>query len=183
MIIQQGTLKSKLFFDEFYNNKTIFYKKCDHYYYSRVKTFGRLFDILVIELGIFKPELTQVPKNIWNDSCQNERLKMKIIRDSIWMGLDMLNERADEFFNLKEVKPELPLMPCFYITQKSIDAFINEILIPLLKLVETGNDYNWKKIQGKMGYWCELTDYKDICNNDSILYVDENTGKKLIKLS
>ena len=55
MRVQFNTIKNKLLYDNFYAGKNLFYNRCNYYYYSRIATFGRLFDILVLGLGLFKP--------------------------------------------------------------------------------------------------------------------------------
>ena len=62
-----------------------------------------------------------------------------------------IDERKDEFFQA-EVSCSPPYMKCFYIAQNSIEAFITEILIPLLTLVYNVKDYKWRKINGKKGF-------------------------------
>ena len=84
MRVQFNTLKNKLLYDNFYAGKTLFYKRCNYYYYSRVDTFGRLFDILVIGLGIFKPSLLQTDHSkTWIDTTIKERKKIKIGTEGI----------------------------------------------------------------------------------------------------
>ena len=114
--------------------KHLFYKRCNYYYYSRVDTFGRLFDILVIGLGIFKPSLLQTDHSkTWIDTTIKERKKIKIIQDCVFMGTRMIEERKEEFLTAEAIaKP--PYMKCFFISQKSLDAFIADILMPLLQI-------------------------------------------------
>ena len=181
MRIQCNTLKNKLLFDRFYAGKTLFYKKCNNYYYARVSSFDRLFDILVIGLGIFKPELTQTSENMWDNTREKERRKIKIIQDCVFMGKQMLNERKNEFFQA-EVNCSPPYMKCFYITQKSIEVFITEILLPMLTLVYNASDYKWKKINGKKGFWRDYNNSEQFPNSGEIC-IDQNTQRQIIKLS
>ena len=180
MRIQYNTIKNKLLFDRFYAGKTLFYKKCNNYYYARVSSFDRLFDLLVIGLGIFRPELTQAQENTWSNSREKERHKIKIIQDCVFMGKQMLDERKDEFFQA-EVNCSPPYMKSFYIAQNSIEPFIVEILIPLLTLVNNAKDYKWRKISGKKGFW---RDYNpDQIHNHEEICIDQNTQTQIIKLS
>ena len=55
-------------------------------------------------------------------------------------AVEISDERKDEFFQA-EVSCSPPYMKCFYIAQNSIEAFITEILIPLLTLVYNVKDY------------------------------------------
>jgi len=182
MRVQFNTLKNKLLYDNFYAGKTLFYKRCNYYYYSRVDTFGRLFDILVIGLGIFKPSLLQTDHSkTWIDTTIRERKKIKIIQECVLMGRAMIEERKEEFLTAETIaKP--PYMKCFFISQKSLDVFIEDILMPLLQLVENVNDYNWKTIGGKKGYWREYDETVGFKANQEI-YIDPVNSKKMIKLS
>jgi hypothetical protein len=181
MKTQFSSVKNKLLFDRFYTGKTLFYKKCNNYYYARVGTFDRLFDIIVIGLGIFQPALMQGSENTWDNVRMKERKKLKIIRDCIWMGKEMIRERETDFFKA-EVKADPPYMKCFYISQKEFDNFITDIVMPLLKLVETAGDYKWKKLEGKKGFWRDFTELEHFCTNEEI-HIDPFTQKKMIKLS
>jgi hypothetical protein len=182
MRVQFNTIKNKLLYDNFYAGKNLFYNRCNYYYYSRIATFGRLFDILVLGLDLFKPELLQVNSTkIWGETTIKERKKIKIIQDCVFMGTRMIEERNEEFLNA-EVKSKPPYMKCFYISQKSLDTFISDILMPLLKLVENVNDYNWKTISGKKGYWREYDETVGFKANQEI-YIDPVNSKKMIKLS
>ena len=181
MRVQFNTLKNKLLCDNFYAGKTLFYNKTD-FYYSRVSTFDRLFNILVIGLGLFKPSLLQTEgSKTWIDTTIRERRKIKIIQECISMGRTMIEERKEEFLTDETIaKP--PYMKCFFISQKSLDAFISDILMPLLRLVENVNDYNWKPISGKKGYWREYDETVSFKANQEI-YINPLNDKKMIKLS
>ena len=181
MHIQLNSLKKKLLDDNFYKGKNLFYNKCNNYHYSRVATFGRLFNILVIGLEIFTPSALQVNSNkTWNYSTR-ERIKLKIIKDCVFMGTKMFEERKEEFLTTT-VKSSPPYIKCFYISQQSLDTFIKEILIPLLKLVENANDYNWNLIDGKKGFWREY-DKATGFKLDEEIYINPLNDKKMIKLS
>ena len=53
-------------------------------------------------------------------------------------------------------------MKCFFISQKSLDVFIEDILMPLLQLVENVNDYNWKRVSTKkISIKSNLKNYND----------------------
>ena len=74
-----------------------------------------------------------------------------------------------------------PYMKCFYIAQNSIEAFITEILIPLLTLVYNVKDYKWRKINGKKGFW---RDYNpEQFHNHEEICIDQNTQTQIIKLT
>jgi len=181
MQIQINSLKKKLLDDNFYKGKNLFYNKCNNYHYARVATFGRLFNILVIGLEIFNPSVLQVDSNkTWNYSTK-ERIKLKIIKDCVFMGTKMFEERKEEFLTTT-VKSSPPYIKCFYISQQSFAAFIKEILIPLLKLVKDANDYNWKKISGKKGYWRDYDETVGFKTNQEI-YINPLNSEKMIKLS
>ena len=171
-----NSIKYKLLVDPFYNKKTIFYKKCDLYYYSRIASFTRLFELLVIGLKVFNPKLLQktdyfVPKDV----MKKERKKIGIIKQCARMGEQLIQENYD-FFCKEESAIHMPYKKCFHITQKAFEPFIKIILTPLLKLVDRCDQYNWIKVPNKKGIWRELNNEHSNCEIFNI------RGKNMIRL-
>ena len=70
----------------------------------------------------------------------------------------------------------------FYITQHSKEEFITKIILPLLKMVNTGKDYTWVCLTDKDGFWRELEDNETtVINGEVSLNVE--TNKNMVKLS
>jgi hypothetical protein len=176
MHFQYNTIAYKLLVDQFYNKKTIFYKKCDLYYYCQLKSFAQLFELLTIELKVFNPKLLQktdyfIPK----DAMKKERNKIKIIKQCAKMGEQLIKENYD-FFCKEESVINMSYKKNFHITQKALEPFIKMILTPLLKLVDRCEQYNWIKVPNKKGFWRELNNEHSICEIFNI------RGKNMIRL-
>jgi|MDTF01.1.fsa_nt_gb hypothetical protein len=173
MNIQHNEIKQKLLTSMCCDGRTIFYKKCNLYYYSRTQSFTKLFGMLVIESKVFNPKFLQELNNI--ERTKKERNKIEVIDQCSKMGEQIMKENKD-FFRA-EKGPDITYKKCFYITQKSFDSFII-ILISLLKLVKRCELKNWIQLPNKKGFWRELT-------NDGLPVYGEVyciNGKNMIKL-
>jgi hypothetical protein len=148
-----NTIKHKLITELDDINQTIFYTKCDLYYYCRISSFAKLFNILTLRLKVFNPELLQQSnKFVPVETMKRERDKIAIIKQCVKIGEQMLEENHD-FFCQAEIPIQMPYKKCLYITQKALDPFLNLILTPLLSLVESCKLYTWYRIPNKKGFW------------------------------
>ena len=62
-----------------------------------------------------------------------------------------------------------------------MQLFIEEILLPLLKLVYTGKNYNWVQLDNKDGYWRKLEKNEGMSVGGEVS-LNLSTGMKMIKL-
>lgn len=149
------------------------------YFNTKIPNFRRLMLILVIDLDILNPELLQDTRDSINRDM--ERKKIQRLENAIKMGLQELKGDADLYFRGKKPVPEL--LGCyFYVTKRSFNSFITNIITPLLNMVKCDSEYEWEKMKGKRGFWRELKEDETMPIGSEVS-LNLTTGLKMIKLS
>jgi hypothetical protein len=146
---------------------------------TKISNFRRLMIILVIELKILNPELLQNTPNGINNNTETKKIQR--LENAIKMGLQELKSDEKFYFQGKEQVSEL-LSCYFYVTKRSFNSFIINILIPLLNMVQCNLEYKWVKMEGKGGFWRELKENETMTVGSEVS-LNLSTGLKMIKLS
>ncbi len=167
------------------NKSTLFFNHNNVHWNTKEKDFSRILEIIILELKIIDVKYLQMQENTENSNNAEriikERNKLKIFYQAKKIGEDLLNENKDIF--ISESAPCIGdlLKRNFYILKDKRDKFIDEILLPLLKLVESGTFYEWKKLENKAGLWRELKDNETMPIGSEVS-MNFKTGKNMLKL-
>ena len=155
-----------------------FFSHNTEYCNTKIPNFRRLMLILVIDLNILNPELLQEPTDIIKKNM--ERKKIQRLENAIKMGLQELKNDANFYFQGNRQVPEL-LSCYFYVTKRSFNSLITNILTPLLNMVQCNSEYKWIKMDGKSGFWRELKEDESMSIGSEVS-LNLSTGLKMIKL-
>ena len=136
--------------------RNLFFKHNKNYWNTTEPCFGRIFQMIAIEVGAINPAMLQ---NIYNEHYVTdesvtkqilERRKLKVLKQAKSLGEEMLKET--DIVGNKEDISEL-LRNHFFIKEKYVERFVKDILCPLLNLVNNGLYYDWTRIEGRTGFW------------------------------
>jgi len=164
--------------------KTFFYKKSntikkslfficdDNYWYTNQKSFGSVFEIIAIELGVIDFNKLQ------ND--ETERIKLNILEQAKRLGNFMLNDYKNKYFK-KGFKMKEFYRNNFFLTRDSALDFIHFIIRPLINLINNKHTYNWIRLENEKGVWREIKCDETISTRLDVV-VDFKMGKKYIRL-
>ena len=164
MLIEYKDIETAAFKDLNDNSyESLFFSPDVDFFYSRQSNFRKIFEILVLKLGIVQPEILQSINTIWrdidNEERESERNKLEIIERAIKMGEYLIEENRNILFKSKKA-PNFTLSKFFHISQEGKEFFIKQILLPLLRIVWDINTAIWTRMPRKKGLWRELKDFK-----------------------
>ena len=162
-----------------FRNETLFFLHDPNFYYTRLPNFRKVFQTLVLKLNIIRPKLLQSEKTIWGNA-KNERKKIDVMEKAIKLGEFLIRENRDKLFKSK-TQPNKALAHFFHINVESSEYFTNEILYPLLRLVDTIDDNKWERLPNKRGFWRELQNEEPMPVGGEVS-LNLTTGKKMLKL-
>ena len=167
-----------------FNNKRItkklFYNNNTEYYNSSETNFKRILEKIVLETGVINMELLQKCRKANEASQKKERNKITVFNKMYKIGIELLNEEKDKYF-IGNTPIMSSLKDRFYIKKKAAKNFIDEILIPLIRVIDNGVDYEWKKLENKKGYWRELNENETVPVGSEVS-MNFTTNKNMIKL-
>jgi hypothetical protein len=109
----------------------LFFSTDKQFYYTYINTFDKLFRLLVFKLNIIQPCLLQD-----SNQCGVERNKLVLMEQAILIGERMILENNEELFG---GSPNKYMSHFFYIRKDCKDMFLNNILLPLLNLIISGD--------------------------------------------
>ena len=164
------------------NKSKLFINHNNDYWVTKQDSFGRILEIITIELKIIDIKYLQPQKDINNqEKIIKERNKLKILAQAKIIGERLLSDNKEFFINKETTELGDLLKKNFYILKNQTDNFIIKILTPLLQLIENGEYYKWEKLEDKSGYWRELKE-KDLVPIGSEVSMNFKTGKNMLKL-
>jgi len=164
----------KKFFNDKHNNikKYLFFSCDDIYWYTRQKSFNRLFEIITIELGIINFDELQ------ND--KTERIKLELLEQAKYIGNMILKNSIQKYFKKEGQMKEL-YRNYFYLRKDSAMDFIRNVVSPLIKMISNKKKYKWVNLENKNGFWRELGDNETMPIGSEIS-MNFKMGKNYIKL-
>ena len=161
--------------------KRLFYNNNTEYYNSSETNFKRILEKIVLETGVINMELLQKGRKVNDGSQERERNKITVFNNMYKIGIEILNEEKDKYF-IGNTAINSSIKDKFYIKKKAAKSFIDEILLPIIKVIDNGVDYEWTKIENKRGYWRELNENETVPVGSEVS-MNFTTNKNMIKLS
>jgi hypothetical protein len=158
--------------------ESTFFSRDDEYYYTHAGSFRVLFQNLVFQMKIIRPEILQKGGHFLNP--QKEREKIIIMERAIKMAPNLLDDYNKELF-IGRLAPNMGLADYFYIKKESKILFIKKILHPLLNMIKNCDKKDWKRIRGQRGFWREMEKDEPMPVGGEVS-MNLTTGKKMIRL-
>ena len=132
MSIRNKDIRNVLLSKRTFNRQPFLFSHTSEYLNSRFVSFRRLLLVLVIEMGILDTRKLQDPQRQY---VEMERKRITTLEKAIKIGEKELKKKYDFYF--KAASPVLDNKDgFFYITTKSLDRFITDIVLPLANMIK-----------------------------------------------
>tara|TARA_B110000046_G_scaffold185849_1_gene229813 strand:+ start:3540 stop:3935 length:396 start_codon:yes stop_codon:yes gene_type:complete len=110
------------------NRQPLLFTHTRGYFNSRIVSFRRLLLVLVIDMGILNTHKLQNPRN---QDIELERKKITLFEEAVKIGEKELKKNKEFYTPVLDNKDGF-----FYITTKSLDRFITDIVLPLANMIK-----------------------------------------------
>lgn len=130
--IREKYIRNFLLSKRNFNRQPLLFTHTTGYLNSRIVSFRRLLLVLAIDMGIINTERLQDPRS---QDVELERKRITIFEDAVKIGEKELKNNYDFYF--KANTPVFDKMGgFFYISTKSFDRFVTDILSPLTNMIK-----------------------------------------------
>lgn len=132
MSIKEKDIRNFLLSKRTFNRQPLLFTHTTEYLNSRLVSFRRLVLVLVIDMGILNTRRLQDPRSQDNEL---ERKKITKLEKAIKLGEKELKNNHKLYFEAN-VPVFDNIREFFYITTKSFDRFVTDIIVPLINMIK-----------------------------------------------